>query len=75
MKKHASKIMHQAIKHTCSCAGKKSVGAASHRTMNAVLLPRVTTDSLPVATEEEMAATCGHLTGRKMEFPSPGNVT
>ena len=61
----------------CSCAnveeshcqgkGLNEVGAASYRTMNAVLLLWVTTDSLSVATEEEMAATCGHL----MQRPSP----
>ena len=50
-------------------ARKKSVGGASCRTMNAVLLPWVTTDSLLVAIEEETAATCGHL----MQRPGPSH--
>ena len=50
-------------------AGKKSVGGVSYRTMNAVLLPWVTTDSLLVATEQETAATCDHL----MQRPGPSH--
>ena len=49
---------------TIRVRGWKEVGAASYRTMNAVLLLWVTTDSLSVATEEETAATCGHLVQR-----------
>ena len=41
----------------CQGMGWKEVGAASYRTMNAVLLLWVTTD-------KEMAATCGHLMQR-----------
>ena len=53
----------------CYCAntqgiGWKEVGSASNRSMNAVLLLWITTDNLSVATEEETAATCGHLMQR-----------
>ena len=51
----------------CQGKGWNEVGTASYRTMNAVLLLWVTTDSLLVVTEEETVATCGHL----LQRPSP----